>query len=178
MRNAIVVVAIVGAIVIALLDVAAYLAVNGGVNLLPLGLVIVGLLLVLAGIARRPKRVIDPRDVMTLVRLSLQAGSSGSTYRGLTSPTYPTSEYRAAGSSPVLCMGERPALETVPSTHISLTHWAWCQKPDFKGSISDSYRYLRTMAADLWAVWRMMARSLASVMAAEVANPARREWKE
>jgi hypothetical protein len=41
MRNAIVVVAIVGAIVIALLDVAACLAVNGGVNLLPLGLVIV-----------------------------------------------------------------------------------------------------------------------------------------
>jgi hypothetical protein len=38
--------------------------------------------------------------------------------------------------------------------------------------------YLRTMAADLWPVWRMMARSLASAMAAEVANPARREWPE
>ena len=75
MRNAMVVVAIVGAILIGLLDVAACLAVNGGVYLLPLGLVIVGLLLALAGIARRPKRVIDPRDVMTLVRLRLQAAA-------------------------------------------------------------------------------------------------------
>jgi hypothetical protein len=76
MRNfAVMVLSLIG--VISLLDVAASFAINGSVTV-PLVLVLV---VAAAGVAqvvgrrRRPQRVTDPRDVITLVRLRLQAAA-------------------------------------------------------------------------------------------------------
>ncbi len=74
MRNfAVVVIGIAG--VIALLDVAGALVFNGSVNVPLVLILVVALAAVVHLVGQRPQRVMDPEDVITLLRLRVHAAA-------------------------------------------------------------------------------------------------------